>query len=74
MEQHAVQIPHPSVSKASVLKLVVTSRLAPIRSSTSVVFVMGMVLAAERYQAHIIKSCKTTNPMLYIVTAFVKLL
>lgn len=61
MEQHAVQIPHQSVSKANALKLAVTSRLAPIRSLTSVVCVVEMALAAGRYQAHIIKSCKTAS-------------
>lgn len=61
MEQHAVQILRQSVSKDSALKLAVTSRLAPIRSLTSVVCVVGMVLAAGRYQVHIMKSCKTTH-------------
>lgn len=61
MERHAVQIPHQSVFKASALKPAVTSRLAPIKSLTSVVCVVGMDLAAGRYQAHIIKSCKTAN-------------
>lgn len=61
MEQRAVQIPHQSVSKASALKLAVIFRLAPVRSLTSVVCVVGMALAAGRYQAHIIKSCKTAK-------------
>lgn len=61
MEQHAAQILHQSVSKASALKLAVTSRLAPVRSLTSAVCVVGMALAAGRYQAHIMQSCETTN-------------
>lgn len=46
MEPYAVQIPHPSVCKANVSKLVVTWSSILIRSSTNAACVEGTVRAA----------------------------
>lgn len=61
MEPYAVQIPHPSVCKANVSKLVVTWSSILIRSSTNAACVEGTVRAAGWYLARSIKSCKNIS-------------